>query len=407
MTESLCQGFRRVLYSVNEDIAEEALTDLQILGKEYPNFVQHVMTLWERRELWCMAWRNIPALRGHHTNNYAEVTVRLFKDHILNRCKAYNLVALVDFVVSVMERFYRNRLERYANGRITMHHLLLEKLLERSKEVPPHSIQVVESPTGSTYIVQSASDASVAYDVDPAVGVCSCPHGMDGRCCKHQVAIYKYFKEAMPNIPPVTATSRYEAACLALGDKVLSPQFYESAVIQSDSLGTCTPHVSQFTSSEQFSLIATEAVDLLPLINSSEQNREKSAQEFISMWKDLSTQMESALHKHINNCDEENLLSGMKKFEQKLSNVHTGSQLCTLFHSFGQMVPRRYHAGSMIPTQPTAAARRKRPGITRGAKRQLVGRPALKERVSAKRPRNLAHNIEAGVPNAKSHGQGH
>src|SRR6218665_2088225 len=143
------QGFRKVLYSVNEDMAEEALTDLQILAREYPNFVLYLMKLWQRRESWCMAWRNIPALRGHHTNNYAEVTVRLFKDHILNRCKAYNLVALVDFVVSVMERFYRNRLERYANGRITMHHLLLEKLLERSKEVPPHSIQVVESPTGS------------------------------------------------------------------------------------------------------------------------------------------------------------------------------------------------------------------------------------------------------------------
>src|SRR6218665_2618215 len=73
------QGFRKVLYSVNEDMAEEALTDLQILAREYPNFVLYLMKLWQGRESWCMAWRNIPALRGHHTNNYAEVTVCLFQ----------------------------------------------------------------------------------------------------------------------------------------------------------------------------------------------------------------------------------------------------------------------------------------------------------------------------------------
>jgi len=60
---------------------------------------------------WCLAWHNVPQLCGHHTNNYAEITVRLFKDNVLTQCKAYNVLAIVDFVVTLMECFYRNRLE--------------------------------------------------------------------------------------------------------------------------------------------------------------------------------------------------------------------------------------------------------------------------------------------------------
>jgi len=52
----------------------------------------------------------------------------LFKDHVLARCKAYNTVVLVDFITVVMEKFYQERLESFANSRET-HHLILSKLL--------------------------------------------------------------------------------------------------------------------------------------------------------------------------------------------------------------------------------------------------------------------------------------
>jgi len=51
-------------------------------------------------------------MRGHHTNNYAEVTVRLFKDNDVTHCKVHNAVAIIDFIVSVMEIFYCNRLQQ-------------------------------------------------------------------------------------------------------------------------------------------------------------------------------------------------------------------------------------------------------------------------------------------------------
>jgi len=152
-------------------------------AKLYENFQQHVETLWERRSEWCLAWRNLPQVRGHHTNNYAEITVRLFKDNILTICKAYNAVAIVDFIATVMEKFYRNRLERFANGRVTMHHLLLEKLSARASYIKgKQDIKLVASSSGTSYRVPSESDRTVFYEVDAAAGVCTCPAGMCGEC---------------------------------------------------------------------------------------------------------------------------------------------------------------------------------------------------------------------------------
>jgi len=156
----LMQGFRAVLYSPDKTEAAELFNDLVNTADLYGNFEQHLQALWERRAEWCLAWRNVPQLRGHHTNNYAEITVRLFKDNVLTRCKAYNAVAIVDFIVTVMERFYRNRLERFANGLVTMYHFLLEKLSARSAYIKgQHDIQVVTSSSGTAYLVPSENDS--------------------------------------------------------------------------------------------------------------------------------------------------------------------------------------------------------------------------------------------------------
>jgi len=60
---------------------------LQSVEKYFKMYMQGL------RETYCMARRNIASLLGQHTNNYAEVTVRLFKDNILSRCKACNSAA--------------------------------------------------------------------------------------------------------------------------------------------------------------------------------------------------------------------------------------------------------------------------------------------------------------------------
>ena len=97
----------------------------------YPDYQKHLDDLWERRHLWCLVWRKTAAMQGNHTNKYAEVTVGLYKDKVLSRCKAYNAVALVDFTVNVMKSYYRHRLLAFAHSCISAPHLLLDTLQKK------------------------------------------------------------------------------------------------------------------------------------------------------------------------------------------------------------------------------------------------------------------------------------
>ena len=73
---------------------------------------------WEQHELCCLAWRT-EQQKDHHTNSFAKVTVRLYKDVVLGQAKVYNVVAVVDFTARVMEDYYHARLCDFANGRLS------------------------------------------------------------------------------------------------------------------------------------------------------------------------------------------------------------------------------------------------------------------------------------------------
>ena len=45
-------------------------------------------------------------MRGINTNNYAESGIRILKDIVFKRVKAYNLVQLFEFLSSIMKAVY-------------------------------------------------------------------------------------------------------------------------------------------------------------------------------------------------------------------------------------------------------------------------------------------------------------
>lgn len=104
--------FREILYSNSTEKADFLFNKAinSAISKKYPKYVEYLCNRWLRKETWCMSYRQMCELRGHNTNNYSEITVRLFKDHVLCRCKAYNVVALIDFIATAMEKFYISRL---------------------------------------------------------------------------------------------------------------------------------------------------------------------------------------------------------------------------------------------------------------------------------------------------------
>lgn len=187
---ALMTEFQRVMLATDVIEAEQQFTysTTSSLANKYPHWKSRVESYWSCKEKWCLAWRS-PEQRGHHTNNYSEVTVRLFKDVVLARAKAYTAVALVDFVCTAMEQYCCRRLLDFAHSRTAAPSLWLGRLLKKADYIQPSAIQSVSA---TEFHVPSSSDPQLLYTVDVLNGICSCVEGMFGRFCKHQAAVMQH-----------------------------------------------------------------------------------------------------------------------------------------------------------------------------------------------------------------------
>lgn len=87
------------MYAATVDEMEAAVKELQ--GRSHQGYIKRVMAFLERKSEWVLLFRSGLTTRGHNTNNFAEASIRILKDIVLHRRKAYNVVALVDFIASV------------------------------------------------------------------------------------------------------------------------------------------------------------------------------------------------------------------------------------------------------------------------------------------------------------------
>ena len=69
------------------------------------NFIKHVDTYWERRQEWAICYRDSTSTRGINTNNYAEAGIRILKDIVFQRIRAYNLVQFFEFITVTFEMY--------------------------------------------------------------------------------------------------------------------------------------------------------------------------------------------------------------------------------------------------------------------------------------------------------------
>ena len=65
-----------------------------------------------------MCYRNSSTLRGIDTNNYSESGIRILKDIVFHRVKAYNLIQVFEFIVVTFELYYTCRLLAIAHNRM-------------------------------------------------------------------------------------------------------------------------------------------------------------------------------------------------------------------------------------------------------------------------------------------------
>jgi len=384
----LMRSFQNIVYAESKVLAKEAF-EKAIYNSKYENWTKYLQDHWETREKWCLAWRDITC-HGHHTNNFSEITVRIFKDTVLSRVKAYNVIALIDFVCTTLEEYYRRRLREFSNFRSHNARLFLKTQINKAKEINKEDISKIED---CEYTVQYKEKS---FNVNMQIGICSCNKGKFGQFCIHQCAIYMHFDSLSQNFPAVTPSDRHNIALLADGDIALPEEFFQSFLL--DSNVAITKNINNEESVQINNIISNNTNQNIIAATTNTTNSQQVPQESISSIINLFKE----IHQNYGSSS-----SGLKTLETRLKKIKSKGNWESFLHTAGnQAVQLRRRSGAAIRVQPTTIARRL-PLITRGSKRLPSGRPAKNEIILKKRQRNLGENIKKNQPNAKSHGSGH
>ncbi|XP_041461611.1 uncharacterized protein LOC121412915 [Lytechinus variegatus] len=158
---------------------EEIMNDETL--EKYANVHKHLEDIYARKMTWAVCYRADLNIRNNNTNNFAESAMRIMKDQILERTKAYNVIQLVDFIVTRLETYYERRLIDVCNNRLdrVLQSRFLPSIASGS-EIDPNKIVRFED-SQSVFFVPSETDDTTTYMVDTALGVCDCRKGMTGK----------------------------------------------------------------------------------------------------------------------------------------------------------------------------------------------------------------------------------
>lgn len=385
--QQIMMMFRRILYAESEEDCEMNYK-LFLEDVKNENLIKYVDTYWARREEWCIAFRKSYITRGHNTNNHVESSIRVFKDIILARCKAFNSNALLEFVTDVLESYHKRRMLKHANNRVTHHDILYENFKNHSIGLDVQEINV------STYYVTSSKDKQMLYTVNTTFPTfCDCHSGIGGAYCKHICAVELKIGRFLENCPLLSEHDRMNLAYIALGSKVPENFFCHMMSIEHSNINNKTANIE--INSEPPKIPISPSEDF--------HNSETSSSDFTNIIQDLKSEYARIVDLTEKSINKENK-QVIQRFVQSLKRIKTPSQLTQFF------VHKKINTTNLIHVQSTSISRRKiRAGFKAGTGRIIAGRPSHAEiSVSAKRKRtkirhSLIDNISQNRPNAKIH----
>ncbi|KAF3851917.1 hypothetical protein F7725_005272, partial [Dissostichus mawsoni] len=331
-----CQEIGSVDRLYSEARGHPVAARLVFNADNYEKFLRYLDRLYARRECWALSYRGSFLTRGNNTNNFAEAAMRVLKDKILQRTKAFNLPQLFDLLTSRLETYYEARIVDVALGR--WESFQRAKFLPQDGNIAALHIQQIED---KKFVVKGSTQT---YDVDMDLELCSCPAGQTGAPCKHQAAVMNSY------------------SCLSLfsTDKPRD----ESRADETD-IGRCIDRTSP----------ALQKV-------TGDRPQEDIASDDVSLVDNMMEEIKSR-------CQDPHFTAGLLAMAKQYNVLRSNpSKLLSAFHSFGKSgsltskraaILRRAarRQGPMIDCQPTAVARRKSGA---GSRRRLFsGRPVKQQ----------------------------
>ncbi len=421
---TLIHKVKELVYANSED--ELSVKYQQLLkspdATHHPNFVLHIQGLWDRRREWALCYRKAFLVRGNHTNNYAEAGMRILKELVFSRVKAYNVVQMFHFLTETMERYYQSKLLSVAHTRVDRYISVRFQGLNAKL----YTKENIKKLSTGQFSVPSKTDRGVTYHVDMDIGVCTCPQGRDGSPCSHQAAVVIHYGSPSVNcIPTMDPKGKRKLAFIAFGENAIEDlSFYKT-------LKQPNPQISseeqQGEDNDPRPDFSASCWDLIR--DGAKDDKAPTQHQNAELTRKLSNQLDSICDDIKLRIDTDELFRcSIQKFATNYERLSTTSSsnayLTSAFHRFGwcfggtvtRMQGGILRRGRRIPIQAKSAGRRRK-AIKRGKAVAPQGRApkaAAKEQLprdsryflpirarnnSVKRLHSLQFNISKGQQN--------
>ncbi|GFR01670.1 SWIM-type domain-containing protein [Trichonephila clavata] len=356
----------QVMYADSEENLLDAENNLLLKCKNYPDYVKRFRNFLARKKEWILLFRKDLITRNNNTNNFSEASIRILKDVILSRTRAFNVIALCEFFLGVWEDYFTKKLFEFATSRRLSVTVFYDKIRKKSSNFTENDLKDLSN---NLFKINSGEHT---YIIKTDVGVCSCPSGLTGAFCKHQCALMELKKIRLPNAPPVTPEDKHELALLALGPKCPPKDFFcnfknqlSSATVESNAFEL---PIEQETDSNAHSNNEGQIINAKPITNF-------KREEILNELKRITDVVKIA------NLSEE---SG-DRLIRNLQKIQTVKDLKNIY-----VLKKQIFRGK-IKVQPTSIARRK--SLIRSSRRIPFGRPLKTEKKSIPREKEISAPI--------------
>lgn len=186
----LMKSFQEILYSSSINDMEATYAESLKFGETYPQWRKYMEYYYSFKELWCLCYRNFQ-VRENHTNNLSEASIRVFKDIVLSRLKAHNIISLIDFSCTILEKMYVGKFRQFSNFRSRKPFLFFKSCLKKCSYLTKDKITQLDK---FIFCVPSEKNENSFYVVNTEIGSCTCAAGKFGKFCKHECAIYQHYQ---------------------------------------------------------------------------------------------------------------------------------------------------------------------------------------------------------------------
>jgi len=161
-----------------------------------PTLKKHLEELQCREAEWALCFRTELLIRGHHTDNLSEANIRIMKDQLLNRMKAFSITQLFDFMSTKLDAYFERRISEVITNRVS-NYTSSRYFIDKKKLVP----LTCEKIAKDTYLVKN-NEKGTSYTVDTEVELCSCIAGIGGALCKHLYKVVTTFNISSTQVLP-------------------------------------------------------------------------------------------------------------------------------------------------------------------------------------------------------------